>query len=50
VVARDETGAMRYTDTLQCSGCSREFANLEIWRQGGAQTPIHPPVVSAPAH
>jgi len=50
VVARDETGAMRYSDTLQCTGCSREFANLDFWRQGGAQTPTHPPVVSALAH
>lgn len=38
VVARDESGAMRYTETLQCTGCSREFANLDLWRQGGAST------------
>lgn len=36
VVARDELGAMRYTETLQCTGCGRESANLKVWRQGGA--------------
>lgn len=50
VVARDEAGVMRYTETLQCTGCNRVFDNLEIWRQGGTQTPTHPQVVSAPAH
>ena len=35
VVARDEAGAMRYTETLQCTGCSREFTDLQDWRQGG---------------
>lgn len=35
VVARDEAGAMRYTETLQCTGCSHEFTDLQDWRQGG---------------
>lgn len=35
VVARDEAGAMRYTSTLQCTGCGREFTDLQDWRQGG---------------
>lgn len=38
VVARDESGAMRYTEILQCTRCSREFANLDLWRQDGAST------------
>ncbi|RYH67298.1 MAG: hypothetical protein EON54_04070 [Alcaligenaceae bacterium] len=45
VVARDETGAMRYTKALQCTGCSREFSNLQVWRQGmeSAQPPAVAP-------
>ena len=35
VVARDEAGAMRYTSTLQCTGCGRDFTDLLDWRQGG---------------
>ncbi len=47
VVARDETGAMRYTETLQCTGCNREFANLHVWRQGSGQESASVPVSSA---
>lgn len=47
VVARDETGAMRYTETLQCTGCNRVFASLQIWRQGGDQEPANTPIAAA---
>lgn len=35
VVARDKSGAMKYTERLQCSGCGRECADVRDWRQGG---------------
>ena len=41
VVARDESGAMRYTETLQCTGCGREFPNLQVWRQGGESAQLN---------
>ena len=47
VVARDDTGVMRYTETLQCTGCNRVFANLQIWRQGGEQEPANAPTAAA---
>lgn len=47
VVARDEAGAMRYTETLQCTGCNRVFANLQIWRRGGEQESANAPIASA---
>ncbi len=47
VVARDETGAMRYTETLQCTGCNRVFANLQIWRQDRDQEPANAPIAAA---
>lgn len=34
VVERDAMGAMRYGQRLVCSGCKREFADMEVWRQG----------------
>lgn len=34
VVERDAQGAMRYGQRLVCSGCTREFASMEDWRQG----------------
>lgn len=47
VVARDEMGAMRYTDTLRCTGCGREYANLQVWRQGEKEEPTTSPVATA---
>lgn len=34
VVERDAQGVMRYGQRLVCSGCTREFASMEAWRQG----------------
>ena len=44
VAARDGAGAMRYTEILQCTGSGREFAKLQVWRQGGTQEQAGPPV------
>lgn len=39
VVARDPQGAMRYAERLVCTGCTREFADMQAWRQGASGTP-----------
>jgi hypothetical protein len=47
VVARDDAGVMRYTDALRCTGCGREYANLQVWRQGEKEEPTTSPVATA---
>ena len=47
VVARDDAGVMRYTEVLRCTGCGREYANLQVWRQGDTQDATTPPVATA---
>ena len=39
VVARDSGGVMRYTERLQCTGCSHEFADVKAWREGACAEP-----------
>jgi hypothetical protein len=34
VVARDAAGAMRYAERLVCTGCTREFPSVKVWREG----------------
>ncbi|KRC22553.1 hypothetical protein ASE31_21990 [Acidovorax sp. Root217] len=34
VIARDDSGAMRTTERLRCTGCGREFLDVQSWRQG----------------
>ena len=34
VIERDASGAMRTTDRLRCTGCEREFLDVQSWRQG----------------
>lgn len=34
VIARDASGAMRPMERLRCTGCEREFADVQAWRQG----------------
>ncbi|MDR6154751.1 DNA-directed RNA polymerase subunit RPC12/RpoP [Acidovorax delafieldii] len=47
LLARDDAGVMRYTEALRCTGCGREYANLQVWRQGGTQESTSPPVAAA---
>lgn len=47
VLARDDAGVMRYTEALRCTGCGREYANLQVWRQGDTQESVTPPVATA---
>ncbi|WP_100409496.1 hypothetical protein [Acidovorax sp. 69] len=47
VLARDDAGVMRYTEALRCTGCGREYANLQVWRQGDTQESTTPPVATA---
>ena len=47
VLARDDAGVMRYTEVLRCTGCGREYANLQVWRQGDTQESVTPPVATA---
>lgn len=37
VIARDASGAMRTTERLRCTGCEREFQDVQSWRQGMPQ-------------
>ena len=47
VVARDDAGVMRYTEALRCTGCGREYANLQVWRNSGTQESTTPSVEAA---
>ena len=47
VLARDDAGVMRYTEALRCTGCGREYANLQVWRNSGTQESTTPPVEAA---
>lgn len=39
VIERDTQGAMRYGERLVCSGCTREFTDMQAWRQGKSNGP-----------
>ncbi len=41
VVERNAQGAMRYGEWLVCSGCAREFADMDAWRGGSGQSKLH---------
>lgn len=44
VLARDSQGAMRPTAQIICSGCNRQYANVQAWRSPEAPTDlIHQP-------
>lgn len=45
VVERDAQGLMRYGERLLCSGCTREFTDLDAWRQGASDA--SPPLSAA---
>lgn len=44
VIARDATGAMRTTERLRCTGCGREFQDVQSWRQGVPRVDAPPEV------
>ncbi|WP_235516106.1 hypothetical protein [Acidovorax sp. Root219] len=44
VIARDASGAMRTTEWLRCTGCEREFLDVQSWRQGVPRVDAPPEV------
>jgi hypothetical protein len=44
VIARDASGALRNTERLRCTGCEREFLNVQSWRQGVQRVDVPPKV------
>lgn len=42
VIARNASGAMRTTQRLRCTGCEREFLDVQSWRQGEPWVPVPP--------
>lgn len=44
VIARDASGAMRTTERLRCTGCEREFQDVQSWRDGVPRVDAPPEV------
>ncbi len=42
VIARDASGAMRPIERLRCTGCEREFLDVQAWRLGGPSVSASP--------